>query len=47
MKRPHKISSGSSQGFTLIELMVTISVLAIVTAVATPSILTQLTRMEA
>jgi len=47
MKWRHKISSGSSRGFTLIELMVTISVLAIVTAIATPSILTQLTRMEA
>ncbi len=47
MRWRRKISSESSQGFTLVELMVTISVLAIVTAIATPSILTQLTRMEA
>ena len=34
-------------GFTLVELIVTVTVLAIIVAIATPSILTQLTRMEA
>ncbi|MEZ7501429.1 prepilin-type N-terminal cleavage/methylation domain-containing protein [Psychrobacter sp. Arc29] len=47
MKWRHKISSGSSQGFTLVELIVTVTVLAIIIAIAMPSILTQLTRMEA
>ncbi len=34
-------------GFTLVELIVTVTVLAIIIAIAMPSILTQLTRMEA
>lgn len=34
-------------GFTLIELMVTVAVLAIIMMIATPAILTQLARMEA
>lgn len=37
----------SSQGFTLVELIVTLAVLAIMIAIATPVIQTQLARMEA
>ncbi|WP_350561459.1 GspH/FimT family pseudopilin [Psychrobacter sp. CAL346-MNA-CIBAN-0220] len=35
------------RGFTLVELIVTIAVLAIITAIATPTVLTQLANMEA
>ena len=44
--RVHLSAKGSS-GFTLVELMVTVAILAIVIMIATPSILTQLARMEA
>lgn len=37
----------SKNGFTLVELIVTIAVLAIIATIATPSILTQLAHMEA
>ena len=41
------LSAKGRNGFTLVELIVTVTVLAIIVAIATPSILTQLTRMEA
>lgn len=41
------LGSKGKNGFTLVELIVTVTVLAIIVAIATPSILTQLTRMEA
>ncbi len=43
----HVLGSKGRNGFTLVELIVTVTVLAIIVAIATPSILTQLTRMEA
>lgn len=43
----HLLSAKGSSGFTLVELMVTVAILAIVIMIATPSILTQLARMEA
>lgn len=39
-------STLSQRGFTLVELMVTVLILAIIVAIATPSILTQLANME-
>ena len=39
-------STSSQRGFTLVELMVTVLILAIIVAIATPSILTQLANME-
>ncbi|WP_227500975.1 GspH/FimT family pseudopilin [Psychrobacter sp. PAMC 21119] len=43
-----RMSKSSSQnGFTLIELIVTVAVLAIIMMIAAPAILTQLARMEA
>lgn len=43
-----RLSKSSSQnGFTLVELIVTVAVLAIITMIATPAILTQLAHMEA
>jgi type IV fimbrial biogenesis protein FimT len=41
------LGAKGKNGFTLVELIVTVTVLAIIVAIATPSILTQLTRMEA
>lgn len=41
------LSAKGRNGFTLVELIVTVTVFAIIVAIATPSILTQLTRMEA
>ena len=43
----HVLGAKGKNGFTLVELIVTVTVLAIIVAIATPSILTQLTRMEA
>lgn len=43
----HVLESKGRNGFTLVELIVAVTVLAIIVAIATPSILTQLTRMEA
>ncbi len=44
----HKLSySKSNSGFSLVELIVTVCVLAIIAVIATPSIMTQLAKMEA
>lgn len=43
----HVLGAKGRNGFTLVELIVTVTVLAIIVAIAMPSILTQLTRMEA
>lgn len=43
----HVLGAKGKNGFTLVELIVTVTVLAIIVAIAMPSILTQLTRMEA
>ena len=43
----HVLGDKGRNGFTLVELIVTVTVLAIIVAIAMPSILTQLTRMEA
>lgn len=45
--RPNYFQPKNEQGFTLVELIVTIAVLAILTMIATPYILEQLARMEA
>jgi len=45
-KQPH-FQAQSKFGFTLIELIVTVAVLAIIVMIATPYILEQLTSMEA
>ena len=45
--RQKQFQPNNEQGFTLVELIVTIAVLAILTMIATPYILEQLARMEA
>ena len=45
--RKKYLQPNNEQGFTLVELIVTIAVLAIITMIATPYILEQLARMEA
>ena len=45
--RQKEFQPNNEQGFTLVELIVTIAVLAILTMIATPYILEQLARMEA
>ena len=45
--RQKHLQPNNEQGFTLVELIVTIAVLAILTMIATPYILEQLARMEA
>ena len=45
--RKKYLQPNNEQGFTLVELIVTIVVLAIITMIATPYILEQLARMEA
>ena len=45
--RQKHFQPNNEQGFTLVELIVTIAVLAIITMIATPYILEQLARMEA
>lgn len=45
--RQKHLQPNNEQGFTLVELIVTIAVLAIITMIATPYILEQLARMEA
>lgn len=45
--RQKQFQSKNERGFTLVELIVTIAVLAILTMIATPYILEQLARMEA
>ena len=45
--RQKQFQPKNEQGFTLVELIVTIAVLAILTMIATPYILEQLARMEA
>lgn len=45
--RQKHLQPNNEQGFTLVELIVTIVVLAIITMIATPYILEQLARMEA
>ena len=45
--RKKYLQPNNEQGFTLVELIVTIAVLAILTMIATPYILEQLARMEA
>ena len=45
--RQKHFQPNNEQGFTLVELIVTIAVLAILTMIATPYILEQLARMEA
>lgn len=45
--RQNYFQPNNEQGFTLVELIVTIAVLAIITMIATPYILEQLARMEA
>ena len=44
---PYDCGRRYSRGFTLIELIVTLTILAIIVAIATPMILTQLCTMEA
>lgn len=45
--RQKQFQPNNEQGFTLIELIVTIAVLTIITMIATPYVLEQLARMEA
>ncbi|WP_201562227.1 Tfp pilus assembly protein FimT/FimU [Psychrobacter sp. CMS30] len=45
--RQKHLQPNNEQGFTLVELIVTIAVLAILTMIATPYVLEQLARMEA
>ena len=45
--RPNYFQPKNERGFTLVEVIVTIAVLAILTMIATPYILEQLARMEA
>lgn len=55
MTKPYKVSSSkkgfpqyyNEYGFNLVELIVTVAVLAIIAMIAAPSILTQLAKMEA
>ena len=55
MTKPYKVSSSkkgfpqyyNEYGFNLVELIVTVTVLAIIAMIAAPSILTQLAKMEA
>ena len=55
MTKPYKVSSSkkgfpqyyNEHGFNLVELIVTVAILAIIAMVAAPSILTQLAKMEA